>query len=60
MSIRDLKKRIINRTADILSFPTRSLADAKRASNDRLTRSIIFRRERDKAFKASVKKRGRF
>ncbi len=57
--LKTAKRRIISRTADVLSFPTRSLADAKRASSDRLADSFRARRKERNTLKARIKKRGR-
>jgi hypothetical protein len=48
-----IKKRVINKVADVLSYPKRTLYDAKRESSNRLYDSIRLKREKLKAHKES-------
>jgi hypothetical protein len=49
--MKNIKKRVIGKVADVLSYPKRTLYDAKRASSERLADSMLALKERRANYK---------
>jgi hypothetical protein len=49
-----IKKRVINKVSDVLSYPSRTLSNARASSSNALADSYLLKKAKLKADKASI------
>jgi hypothetical protein len=58
--MKNIKKRVINKMGDVLSYPTRTLQDALAANSNAAADAALLRKQKKQALIKSVIKRGRY